>query len=232
VKAKATLARRIGIGLLAVAATLLTASCAAGQHAASAQETPAIDGVTGHLGSMQLHAVAIVSPDTACVLPGGDAALTFVLVNTGKSADALSAVSSPRFASSVAVATADDLAEYAKADAGTGSCGNTAAPTATSTPSADASLPAAAGEQTVPPHQSLPLGVYDAGTNAPGVPTEPIVLLRGLKGGPLYPGSSIPVTFSFNSAGSVTLQVPVQVSVVPNNSIVPSVTEKATEAVN
>jgi copper(I)-binding protein len=232
VKAKATLARRIGIGLFAVGATLLTASCATGQHAASAQETPAIDGVTGHLGSMQLHAVAITSPDGACVLPGGDAALSFILVNTGHSADALSGVSSPRFSSSVAVATADDLAEYAKADAGTGNCNDTAAPQASSTPSANPSLPAAAGQQTVPPGQSLPLGVYDAGTNAPGVPTEPIVLLRGLQGGPLYPGSSIQVTFSFNSAGSVTLQVPVQLSVAPNNSVVPSVTEKDTEAVN
>ena len=87
--------------------------------------------------------------------------------------------------------------------------------------------PAGAGEQTVGPGQSLPLGVYDAGTNAPGVPTEPIVLLRGLKDGPLFPDTSIPVTFQFASAGSVTLQVPVQLSVAPNNSVVPSVTSSA-----
>ena len=224
-KAKATIARRTGIGLLAVCATLLTASCATGQHAASAEETPAIDGTGGSVGSIQLHAVAITAPDGPCVLPGSDAALTFVLVNTGRQSDSLAGVSSPRFTSSAAVATSDDLAEYAKTDVGAGSCTDTSA--SATAPSDTSSLPAGAGEQTVPPGQSLPLGVYDAGTNAPGVPTQPIILLRGLKDGPLFPGESIPVTFQFASAGSVTLQVPVQLSVAPNNSVVPSVTSSA-----
>jgi copper(I)-binding protein len=58
------------------------------------------------------------------------------------------------------------------------------------------------------------------------------VLLRGLKNGPLFPGESVPVTFTFAKAGQITLRVPVQLSVAPHNSIVPSVTNEATEAVN
>lgn len=235
-KAQASIARRIGIGLVAACATMLTGACAAGQLAETSLETPSIDGTTGHLGQMQLHAVAIVAPSGPCVLPGADAALTFIIVNTGRSADSLTGVSSPRFASSAAVSSAADLASYAAADAGTGSCspasGSAATtPAASPTPSAPATLPSAAGPQTVAPGQLLQLGVYGAGTNGPGVPTVPIVLLRQLQGGALYPGQTIPVTFSFASAGKVTLHVPVQVSQAPNISIVPSVVNSATEPV-
>lgn len=236
-KAQASIVRRVGIGLVAVCATMLTGACAAGQLAATANETPAIDGTTGHLGEMQLHAVAIVAPDGPCVLPGADAALTFILVNTGRDADTLTGVSSPRFASSAAVANAGDLAGYASADAGTGTCspatGSATAttPAPSATPPAPATLPSAAGPQTVAPGRLLQLGVYGAGTNGPGVPTEPIVLLRQLRDGPLYPGQTVAVTFSFASAGAITLQVPVQVSQAPNVSIVPSVVNPATEPV-
>lgn len=240
-KVQASIARRIGIGLVAVCATLTTGACAAGQLAATANETPAIGGTTGHLGEMQLHAVAIVAPDGACVLPGADAALTFVLVNTGHDEDSLTGVSSPRFGSSAAVASASDLASYAATDAGTGTCapssGDQATPAPAVSPTAAPALPSAAGPQTVPPGRLLQLGVYGAGTNSPDVPTEPIVLLRQLQDsaqqkGPLYPGESIPVTFTFAKAGSITLQVPVQLSTTPNNSIVPSVVDSATDAVD
>lgn len=226
-KARAGIVRRVAIGLLAIGAVLTTGACAAGQLAASSQETPAIDGTTGHLGTMQLHAVAITAPDGPCVLPGGDAALSFVLVNTGRQSDSLVGVSSSRFTSSTTVESPDQLASFTSADAGHGSCASasaSAAPTSgTSAPSSLAPLTPQPQPQTVAAGQSLPLGVYNAGTNAPGVPTAPIVLLRGLKDGPLYPGTTISVTFSFASAGQIELQVPVQVSNAPRQSFVPSV---------
>jgi copper(I)-binding protein len=233
VKARATIARRIGIGLVAASAALITASCAAGQHAATAEQHPSIDGTNGQVGKMQIHALAIKTPSGPCVLPGGDAALTFILVNTGRTADSLEGVTSPRFSSSAAVATADDLAAYATVDAGAGACTDTSgAASAPATPSDTSALPAGAGAQSVAPGRSLQLGVYNANGHDPGVPTEPIILLRGLQQGPLFPGESVPVTFTFATAGQVTLQVPVQLSVAPHNSIVPSVTNEATEAVN
>jgi len=232
VKARATIARRIGIGLVAASAALITASCAAGQHAATAEEHPSMDGTNGQVGKMQIHALAIKAPSGPCVLPGGDAALTMILVNTGRNADSLEGVSSPRFSSSASVATADDLASYAKVDAGTGTCTGASGAASAPSPADTSSLPAGAGAQSVAPGQALQLGVYDANGNDPGVPTEPIILLRGLQNGPLFPGQSVPVTFTFASAGQVTLQVPVQLSVAPHNSVVPSVTNPQTEAVN
>ena len=89
-----------------------------------------------------------------------------------------------------------------------------------------------AGAQTIAPNHSLQLGVYDANGNDPGVPTAPIILLRGLQDGPLFPGESVPVTFTFASAGQLTLQVPVQLSVAPHNSVVPSMTNQQTQTVN
>jgi copper(I)-binding protein len=227
------IARRIGIGLVAASAALITASCAAGQQAATSEEHPSMDGTNGTVGHIQINALAIKAPSGPCVLPGADAALTMILVNTGRTPDSLQGVTSPRFSSSAAVASAADLASYAKVDAGTGACtdasGAASAPTA---PSDGSSLPAGAGAQTIAPAQALQLGVYNANGNDPGVPTEPIVLLRGLKNGPLFPGESVPVTFTFAKAGQITLRVPVQLSVAPHNSIVPSVTNEATEAVN
>lgn len=221
-KARARIMRRIGIGVLAAGAVLTTGACAAGQLAATSLETPAIDGTTGHLGQMQLHAVAIMAPKGPCVLPGGDAALSFVVVNTGRQPDSLTGVSSPRFASSTTVASTDELATFASADAGSGSCTASSA-AASASPSASAPVTPQPQPQTVGAGQALPLGVYNAGTNAPGVPTTPVVLLRGLKDGPLFPGTTIPITFSFASAGRITLQVPVQVSNTPAMSFVPTV---------
>jgi hypothetical protein len=134
------------------------------------------------------------------------------------------------------VPSASDLATYAATDAGTGTCapssGAQATPAPAASPTAAVALPSAAGPQTIAPGRLLQLGVYNAGTNGPGVPTEPIILLRQLQGGPLHPGSTIPVTFSFAHAGNITLHVPVQLSEAPNMSFVPSVVETATEPVN
>lgn len=232
-KARAMIARRIGIGMVAASAALITASCAAGQQAATSEEHPSMDGTNGKVGHMEIHALAIEAPSGPCVLPGGDAALTMIIVNTGRNSDSLQGVTSPRFSSSASVATAADLGQYAKVDAGAGACtGASGAASAPSTPSNTSTLPAGAGAQTVAPAQALQLGVYNANGNDPGVPTEPIILLRGLQNGPLFPGESVPVTFTFAKAGKLTLQVPVQLSVAPHHSIVPSVTNEATEAVN
>ncbi len=190
-KATAAIARRVGIGVLAIGATLLTGACAAGQVAATAQEKSVIDGTMGQVGSMGLHAVAIVAPSAPCVLPGADAALTFIVVNTGPDSDSLQGVSSPRFASSAAVATADDLSSYAKADPGSGSCsqGSGAVPSASpAAPSATSTLPAPAGPQTVSPGRLLQLGVYNAGTNPPGVPDRAHRRAAQAAGRPAVPG--------------------------------------------
>jgi copper(I)-binding protein len=223
VKAQPSIARRIVIGVAAAGAALLTASCAAGQHAASAKESPSIDGANAQVGSMLLRTVAITTPSGKCYLPGGDAALSLVLVNNSQAADSLTSVSSPRFSSYTVAKTADDLDPASgSGDCGAAASGSAAATSAPATGGSSASAPAAA-PQTVAAGKSLHLGLKNTGTTDPGVPTAPIVVLDGLTGGPLHPGESVPVTFSFATAGKITLQVPVQLSAAPNNSVIPSV---------
>ena len=222
-KAQPSIARRIVIGVTAAAAALLTASCAAGQHAASARQSPSIDGANAQVGSMLLRTVAIATPSGKCYLPGGDAALSLVLVNNSQNPDTLTSVSSPRFSSYTVAKTADDL----NPATGSGDCGAAASGSAPATgapATGDSSSAAqAAAPQTIAAGKSLHLGLKNSGTTDPGVPTAPIVVLDGLTGGPLHPGESVPVTFSFASAGKITLEVPVQLSAAPNNSVIPSV---------
>lgn len=216
-----SIARRVGIGLVAAGASLLTASCATGQQAATANETPAIDGTTGLIGSIHLAAVAVKAPPVSCYLPGSDAALTFVIVNSGHDDATLSDVSSPRFKSSVVAASHDDATAYTKAEAGTGSCTPVAGGSSSSALVVPPSqpLPSAAGPQRIAAGESLQLGISDTGTDTSA---NPVVVLRGLTGAPLYAGESIRVTFTFAAAGSLTLTVPVQLSVTPNNSTIPA----------
>jgi copper(I)-binding protein len=226
VKAQATIARRIGIGLAAACATLLTASCATGQHAATANEVPAIDGTSGQVGSISAHAVAVVAPAFACYLPGSAAALTMVIVSSGDSNDTLTGVTSPRFSSSIVLPSSDDANTYVTKVAGSGSCSPSA--TASAAPSAPAqTLPAAV---TTPPTiaagQSLQINVADTGTDTSA---NPAVVLRGLVKGALYPGESIPVTLTFANAGDLTMTVPVSLSLVANNSVIPTGTGTAGE---
>lgn len=215
--------RRIGIGLIAACAALLTSACAAGQVVQSVQQTPAIDGSNGHVGNVQLHAVAIKTPSVNCYLPGSDAPMTFVIVNQGRNDVTLTGISSPRFSSWVITQNGDEATAYQRADAGTGSCAPQPSGSASSGAAAEPSqpsqqLPKPASNPVIKGGHSLSIGVTQ-GEDAAG---EPVVLLRGLTGGPLYPGEGVQVSFTFSEGGSATFRVPVQLSTVPNTATVPS----------
>lgn len=221
-KAQATIMRRIGIGLVALCATMLTASCATGQHASTANNIPAIDGTDGSVGKIDLRAVAIKSPDEACYLPGSNAAMTLVIVNSGTTPDTLTGVSSPRFGSAVVAANAAEATTYLQSASGSGSCA--AAPSGSNTPSAapqaSGSLPAPAPNPALTAGRALQLGLTDTGTDTSALP---VIVLEDLQGNALYPGESIPVTFNFGAAGEITLTVPVQLSATANQATVPPV---------
>jgi copper(I)-binding protein len=51
--------------------------------------------------------------------------------------------------------------------------------------------------------------------------TKAVLLLTGLKTR-LWPGMTISVTFTFDRAGTVTVQVPVQLSKTPQTSVIPA----------
>jgi copper(I)-binding protein len=228
--------RRIGIGLVAVCAMLLTSACAAGQQAQTAEVVPAVDATSGSIGDLQLADVAIKPPDGPSYRSGDAAGLQFVVANNGHAADTLQSVSSPAasgyqvFATAAeasAAASPSDSATPSPSDSGTPSTstsgtpsGSTSASTSTSasgsasesgstSPSGSASAsasssaaPSAPISLQVPPDQALALSVNDA---------DPVLLLRLSKA--LFPGTTVPITFTFANSGSVTLQVPVQITV-------------------
>lgn len=246
--AQRAIARRIGIGLVTVCVAVLSSSCAAGQMAHTSREVPVIDGTTGAIGSMELHAVAIRTPSGSSYAEGADAELTLIIVNNGKDDETLTRVSSPRFRSSGTYKNADDAGARVKADtsaaaaspsnsssiaggspsdsSSSGGASASASPSGSS-PSGSGSSPATGATQ--PPGSlgslsiksglSLAIGLSGTGTDTSG---QPVILLEGLRKGPLFPGESIPITFTFGNAGAVTLTVPVQLSVAPNNSRIPS----------
>jgi copper(I)-binding protein len=215
VKAQSTRALRLGLGVVVIGATLLTAGCAQGQHAMTAVEAPAIDGATANVGDIGLHAVLVATPPDKFYAVASDAAMKLVLVNNGHSDDSLTKVDAPAFAATTmfasgSVAGAQDIVDAHNATA----------------PQAPTTEPGVINAIDIKAGDSVPVGQ----TN-----DQPAILLRSLtaegagedKG--LFPAEAIPVTFTFKNAGSVTVRVPVELSKVPNSLSVPPPSGSAAE---
>jgi periplasmic copper chaperone A len=205
VKAPAGIARRVGSAVVVVGAVLTTAlstaGCATGQHAATAEETPAIDAAIGTVGSIALRGVAILAPDTGATSypQGSNAAMTLVIVNTSTRPDTLSSISSPAATSWVLLDGNTTLLPVAPSNGAT----------STGPPVVGAVPPQAV---TIPPGRSVSFAL----------PTSTQSLfLTGLKQ-QLYTASSVPVTFTFQSAGAITITVPVQLTPTAGSSTLPA----------
>jgi copper(I)-binding protein len=203
--------RRIGIGLVAVCATLLSSSCATGQQAQTANEVPAVDATSGGVGAIQLHDVALASPpDGKSYRAGDDAELQLVIVNDGRSTDSLLSVSTPAASSYRVFASAAQASAAASPGASTSS---SAAPSPSAAPSSSAaSSPSTApASSAAAPPAPAPLGVAAGQARAFGVvAADPVLVVHLTR--TLFPGPSVPITFTFANAGSVTLPVPVQIT--------------------
>jgi copper(I)-binding protein len=211
VKAQSTRAIRLGLGVVAIGVTLLTAGCATGQDAMTANESPVIDGATANIGDMGLHVVLVATPPNRSYAIGEDAPVKLVLVNNGHTDDSLTSVSAPAFASAALFESGSIAGAQSLADA-----------------AANASTPGAAigSIASIDVKAGMSVGVGQRNE-------QPSILLRSLtakgagedKG--LFPGESIPVTFTFKEAGVVTVIVPVELSKIPNTASIPPVTSSA-----
>jgi copper(I)-binding protein len=194
--------RRAAVGVLA-AAGLLTAGCTAGQQAQTASEKPTLDGVQSSVGSLLLRGLAVQAPvGSHYYQTTSNALVTVVIANSGSKADTLTGVSSPAFGgwsvyplSAVKALQPGGLPQLQPGTAGS---------TATAVPGGRKSVPIGAGA-------SASFGVPSA--------TGALVLTNAKKTS--YPGSTIPITFTFADAGSKTVQVPIQITARPQESIVP-----------
>jgi copper(I)-binding protein len=226
--AQPAIKRRIGIGLVAVCAALLTSACATGQEAQTANIVPAIDATNGTVGDLQLNDVSIKPPPNGPSYQLGDAAqLQLVIVNNGHVADTLQSVSSPAASGYQVFATAAEASAATSPNAsstpstsasstpststsGTPSGSTSASGSASASTSASPSAPASGS--TAPPSAPTSLAVPAGQSLSLSVNTvDPVLLIKLTK--VLFPGTTVPITFTFANAGTVTLVVPVQITV-------------------
>ncbi|MGI8681609.1 MAG: copper chaperone PCu(A)C [Mycobacteriales bacterium] len=181
--------RRRAVAML-LAAPLLV-GCAAGRGAQTIMTQTVSDSAGADVGQLQVRNVAVAAPASSGYDKGGEAPLYLTVANSGDSADQLTSVTSDA-ASSVAVATGPPSAASTSASAGASS---------SSSPTGSASPTAGTG---------FPLGV-PAGSALRFGPDSTHLVLQGVTRG-LRSGESVQVTFTFASAGSTTLTVPVALS--------------------
>lgn len=199
-------ARRFGLVAAAAVAALGLTSCAAGQYAATAVVKPAIAGTSGAVGSMELQNVSIQAPNvsgrdsgTKYYTAGDNAPMALTVTNVGHAADTLTAVTSPAFTSWTIVGTGSS----ASASAGAGAASGSPTPV-----------------QNIAPNERVGLGLSNLGVGSGTSPQTLVLTGLTASAGNLYPGASVDVTFTFSSAGSITLHVPVDLSSTPTSGSV------------
>jgi len=184
-------ARRAGFAGLAAAA-LLTAGCTAGQRAQTAGEQETLDGTTVRVGQyITVGGISLDAPKNGTSWAKGSTVPITAVI-----------VNSGRADDKLTSITSPSITSWGAAN--TVFQANTAAGTGAAPDAVD--LPA------------LSRVAFSAASSAPS--GTRVLVLSGIKA-PLYPGSSIPLTFTFATAGAVTAQVPVHLSSSPQTSVIP-----------
>ncbi|MFD6893672.1 hypothetical protein ACFWB0_03860 [Rhodococcus sp. NPDC060086] len=180
--------RRVATAVaLAAGATLALSACSAGQITQTSEQVAAINGTNTDAGSLALRNVHIIYPDSEeySIEPGGTALLGFTIANLdGYRDDVLTGIETD-FAGSVTGADSIEIPALGSVVAGV------SPETAKLVESVDESPQPTSPEDT----PIVPAGVETV---------ELVDLKEGVR-----PGLTIPLTFSFQEAGDVTLSVPV-----------------------
>ena len=187
-------ARRAGIAGVAslAAAALLTAGCTAGQRAQTADEQETLDGTTFRVGQyITVGGVSLDAPKDGTSWAKGSTVPITAVV-----------VNSGRADDKLTSITSPSVTSWGAAN--TVFQANTAA-----------SSGAAPDPVDLPPLSRVP---FSAATSAQS--GTRVLVVTGIKA-PLYPGSSIALTFTFAKAGTMTVQVPVHLSSSPHTSVIP-----------
>lgn len=185
--------RRVATAIaLAAGAALTLSACSAGQISQTATQTAAINGNNANVGSLALRNIHLVYPDTEeySIEPGGTAILSFTVVNESNENDDRLVSIATDYAGSVSISEQAGSREIPAQ----GSLAAVADPD--SDADTDAVREAQAQEDT---------GTTEGST----VPVDVLLVeLEDLNEG-VRPGLTFPVTFTFEKAGSVVVEVPV-----------------------
>lgn len=204
---------------LVVAGGLALSACASGQVAQTAQMSPTVDGQLAQVGSLAIRNAALDYPAGGVYERGSDARLRMVVVNGGVAPDSLVSVSSP-VATDVTISAGGSVEATGSATPEpTGSPSESASPTATpsDTASGTATPSASPGESASPSPTSSPTPSPTPENAQIQIPPNsyvsfredgPRIMLTGLTR-QLRPGQNLPVTLTFQRAGSVTMTIAV-----------------------
>ena len=184
--------RRVATAIaLAAGAALTLSACGAGQVSQTASQASAVNGNTAQLGELALRNVHVVYPDSEeySIEPGGTAILSFTVINESNDTDDRLVDISTDYASEVVI------------DEQVGSLVIPAQTLLTAEPGVNVEDVEAALEA---------LEQAETGTSEDAaVPVYVLVVeLENLNEG-VRPGLTFPVTFTFENAGTVTVEVPV-----------------------
>ncbi|MFB9906158.1 hypothetical protein [Allokutzneria oryzae] len=199
----------VGLGV-----ALVVAGCSAGQHTQTDQQVAAVNGAFGQTkdGAIALREAELAFPAEKFYTAGSDAPLKVTIVNQGTKADKLLNVSSPA-ASSVRISGSTDLPagfalngkvlerESAPSTSASGApTSSSGAATSTGSPTTTTTPPGGGTTTTPAATSARPTGAAAVGTVE--------LVVSGLSR-EIRPGQTIPVTFTFQNSGQVTLQVPI-----------------------
>lgn len=204
---------------LVVAGGLALSACASGQIAQTAQMSPTVDGQMAQVGSLAIRNAALDYPAGGVYERGSDARLRMVVVNGGVAPDSLVSVSSPVATDVTISAGGSAEATGSATPEPTGSPSESASPTATpsDTASGTATPSASPGESASPSPTSSPTPSPTPENAQIQIPPNsyvsfredgPRIMLTGLTR-QLRPGQNLPVTLTFQRAGSVTMTIAV-----------------------
>ncbi|MFF0143822.1 hypothetical protein ATK36_3997 [Amycolatopsis sulphurea] len=196
--------RVLGAGVSALGAALVLAGCGAGQITQTDTQQPAVNGTYAQVQTLVLRNAAVQYQAKGAGYAAGDAApLTLAIVNQGQRDDKLVSVTSAG-TTSPATVTGDTAIVAGHSLV----IGPADAVESTNEQNAPGSSSPAVPPSSNPPSSSAPSSAAAASSSAAAKPGVATVVLQGLKQ-PLWSGMTIPVTFTFQNAGPIVVDLPV-----------------------
>lgn len=236
--------RRLAVvAALATGLGLVAAGCSAGQVTQTDTQVAVVNGASGQVGDIAVRDAQFLFPSHGVYEEGDDVPIVVVIANNGTAADKLLGVTSEF--SAPAELTGDTRLEPSSAIASGADQDDAGGHATTTTKSASSSTPsdshASSDSHATTTTTTTPSGSGSATTTTTGTPTsgsgtsvsappttgtklpssaEPTepgvvkIVLKGLKKA-LRPGETIRVTFLFEQAGEVTLDLPIGATTEP-----------------
>lgn len=202
--------RVLGAGVLALGAALVLAGCGAGQITQTDSQQPAVNGTYAQVKTIALRNAAVQYPEGgASGYPAGATpSLTLTIVNQGTQDDTLTSVALDGGAAATIGGAKTIVAGHALVIGPGDAVESTNEAASSSAPSTTGSAPVTTGTATSSEAPSSSATEPATGTTAAGEPGKGTITLPALPK-PLWPGQVIKVVFTFQNAGSITVELPI-----------------------